>query len=141
MPAFAGMTIVCFVPFQSNSAAVEESRPFVTFARVPSPGFCHSHTDHSAKDIFQDVEGRRITTAGRDSIFEWWSAVHEIIDGELNADVFQIVVRRVLASVITEREIDGVIRGQYVVVIVDRAAEGPVADGAARRQALEGAIR
>src|SRR5262245_5446540 len=114
---------------------------------VPSPGFCQSQPDDSAIDIFRDVEGRRITAAGRDAILECRVPVHEIFDGELNADVSQILIGRPVPGVIAERQIERVIGWLDVVVVVDGAGVGSVriragsADGAAWGQALEVDIR
>src|SRR5258705_10527353 len=91
------------------------------------PGFCHSHADHSAIEIFQDVEGRRITAAGRDSILECWMLIQEVVYGELNADVLQIIVCRVVTGVIAERQIECDIGRLDVIVIVDQAGEGSAA--------------
>src|SRR5262245_6847026 len=62
--------------------------------RVPSPGLDQPQSDHSAIKRFQDVEGRWITAAGGDAVLKRRMLIHEILDGQLNADVSQILVGR-----------------------------------------------
>src|SRR5262249_55907478 len=89
----------------------------------------------------QDVVGSRVTALSLDAVLEGRRLIHDVLDHQLDPDVLEVVVCRVVTAVIAKRKIEGVLRRLEVAVIVDRAGEGAARRRAARRDALEVHVR
>jgi hypothetical protein len=73
---------------------------------------------------FRDLECGRVTGAGAHALFERGMPVHQVLHNQLNAEIFQISVRRIVPGVIADREeIEGAIGWLDICGFADRAGE------------------
>src|SRR6185436_12849593 len=89
-----------------------------------SPRLGENERERAARIVFQNVEGGRIAAGRLGPVFEGRQPVQDVLNDKLNADVLQIVVCRVVSSIVTERKVERVLRRLDVRVIADSAREG-----------------
>src|SRR4051812_19539711 len=95
------------------------------------PSLGENQPDSPSGVTLADIVGCRISRAGADPVFERRMPVHEILDDELYANVFQIIVPRRIPRVVADRNIERVVGRLDVVVPGNRARERAAANRAA----------
>src|ERR1700680_799958 len=103
----------------------------------PLPGLDQVYADDSAHIGSEDVVSRNVTRGGGWAIFKGRMFPHDVLDDQLDIDSLQVIVRRYIAGVVAERQIERIKRRFDLGVVADRAGEGTAAGIAARGRALE----
>src|SRR5689334_14391626 len=67
-----------------------------------SPGLGENQGEGSSNKIPAGVDGRRISAAAADAVFEWCSLIQQVLDHHLYPKMLQVVIGRAVARIVTK---------------------------------------
>src|SRR5258708_37132814 len=105
------------------------------------PGLGQDERNRAPSIVLQNIERGRVSAAGADPVLERWDLVRNVLHHELDADVLEVIIDRVVSGIVAEREVERVHRRLNVAVIADQARERSSRNGGPGRDALEVHVR